>query len=228
VTQASPIEAITLDLDGTLYSILRMVLRNPFTMVPVLRVFRDLHRIRFRLRGLGPFRDFRREQARLLAKKRRISEDKAARLVQRVIDQRWMKVFTRVRLFDGVQDTLETLHRRGVRIGVVSDYPVAPKLAGIGLTDFPFAALVNSEEVGALKPHPAPFQKASELLGMDPEKILHVGDREDCDVAGAQLAGFRAALFHRGKSAIESRADFTFSDWKQFVPILLERGYLLK
>ena len=228
MNKPSPIEAVTLDLDGTLYSIRRMIFRNPFVMLPIMDVFKDLHRVRADLRGLGPFEDFRAEQARRLAERRRITVEVATRLVERVVDQRWMKVFSRVRLFKGVRAAIEQLHRSEIRLGLISDYPITPKLAGMGLSDIPFAAVVNAEETGALKPHPASFQKASELLGIEPGSILHVGDREDCDVAGALESGFQAALFYRGKLPVDSRAELIFSDWEKFVPLLRQRGYLLK
>lgn len=228
MTDSSPIEAVTLDLDGTLYSIRRMIFRNPFVMLPIMDVFRDLHRIRAELRGMGPFPDFRTEQARRLAERRGITPEQAARLVERVIDQRWMTVFKRVRLFKGVRTAIEQLRDSGVRLGLISDYPVLPKIAGMGLSDIPFQAVVNAEETGALKPHPASFQKASELLGIEPGRILHVGDREDCDVAGALASGFRAALFCRKKLPDESRAQLVFSDWRKLVSLLKQRGYLLK
>jgi HAD superfamily hydrolase (TIGR01549 family) len=226
VKSAHPLQAVTFDVDGTLYSIRWMVVRNFASMLPVMGFFRELHKVRAGLRGEGPFEDFRAEQARRLAVRLNTTRDQAARQVERVIDGHWMRVFKKVRPFQGVRNTLETLINRGLPVGLISDYPLGLKLEGMGLGDLPFTAFIGSEEVGALKPHPASFLRAAEKLGVEPGGVLHVGDREDCDVTGALAAGMRAALFKRKKKTCATRAEFTFSDWRMLVPLLEARGLI--
>ncbi len=220
------VKAVTCDVDGTLYSIRRMIWRNLFSMLPVLGFFRDLHKVRAGLRGQGPFEDFRAEQARRLASHLGTTPEQAARQVERVVDRHWMSTFKKVRPFKGVRAALENLMDRGIPVAMISDYPLDGKLEGMGLADLPFAARINSEEVGALKPHPAPFEKAVEILGIDPGRALHLGDREDCDVAGSLAAGMRAGLFHRGSRPSGTRAEFSFSDWRQLSPRLRASGLI--
>jgi HAD superfamily hydrolase (TIGR01509 family) len=52
--------------------------------------------------------------------------------------------------------------------------------------------VVTSAEVGLPKPDPAVFRRALELLGVRPERALHVGDSES-DETGARAAGMRFA-----------------------------------
>jgi FMN phosphatase YigB (HAD superfamily) len=55
-------------------------------------------------------------------------------------------------------------------------------------------AIVVSQRVGTIKPHPAIFEAArSALGGPEPASILHVGDDWAADVVGAQRVGWRAA-----------------------------------
>jgi FMN phosphatase YigB (HAD superfamily) len=55
-------------------------------------------------------------------------------------------------------------------------------------------AIVISQRVGTIKPHPAIFAEARRLLGdPEPDTILHVGDDWAADVVGAVHAGWRAA-----------------------------------
>jgi HAD superfamily hydrolase (TIGR01509 family) len=55
-------------------------------------------------------------------------------------------------------------------------------------------AIVISQRVGSIKPHPAIFAEARRLLGdPDPATILHVGDDWAADVVGAARAGWRTA-----------------------------------
>ncbi|HEU0243001.1 MAG TPA: HAD family hydrolase [Candidatus Limnocylindrales bacterium] len=56
-------------------------------------------------------------------------------------------------------------------------------------------AVVVSQRVGTIKPHPAIFAAARTALGDPaPDRILHVGDDWAADVAGAKAAGWRAAF----------------------------------
>lgn len=223
---ARPLEAVTFDMDGTLYSIRGMILRNLFSMLPLLGFFRELHKVRDGLRGEGPFDDFRGEQARRLAERLNTTPEQAARQVERVIGVHWMRAFRKVRLFKGVRRALTALAERKLPMGLISDYPLDQKLAGLGLADVPWTFLVNTEDIGALKPHPAAFIEAAGRLGVDPAGVLHIGDREDCDVAGALAAGMRAALCHRGRKPPATRAELCFSDWRKLVPLLKSSGLI--
>lgn len=220
------LKAVTIDVDGTLYSIRRMIFRNLFHMLPVLGFFSDLHKVRAGMRGEGPFDDFRAEQARRLAERLNTSPEQAARQVERVIDQHWKHAFRKARPFKGVRQALLALLERRLPVGLISDYPLDYKIAGLGLSKLSFAFQINTEDIGALKPHPAAFREAAGKLGVDPAEVLHIGDREDCDVAGALAAGMRAALYHRGKKPSATRAELTFSDWRRLVPLLESSGLI--
>jgi putative hydrolase of the HAD superfamily len=221
-----PLEAVTFDVDGTLYSIRSMILRNLFSMFPLLGFFRELHKVRAGMRGEGPVDDFRAEQARRLADHLGTTPEQAARQVERVIDVHWMRAFKKVRPFKGVHGALQVLAERKLPMGLISDYPLDKKLKGLGLADLPWVFSINTEDIGALKPHPAAFQEAASRLGVDPGGVLHVGDREDCDVAGALAAGMRAALFHRGRKPSATRAELVFSDWRRLIPWMESHGLI--
>jgi FMN phosphatase YigB (HAD superfamily) len=83
------------------------------------------------------------------------------------------------------------------RVAILSNWPLAATIdryveahgwAG------DLAAVVVSQRVGTIKPHPAIFAAAREALGSPPsERILHVGDDWAADVVGALDADWRAA-----------------------------------
>lgn len=52
--------------------------------------------------------------------------------------------------------------------------------------------VVDSARVGIAKPDPAIFRLALDVLGLPPERLIHVGDSAAADVAGAEAAGIRA------------------------------------
>ncbi len=95
--------------------------------------------------------------------------------------------------FPEVPAVLSALRLAGVRLGVVanwqSDLPhLLETLDLLGLFDFVLA----SAGAGAAKPDAALFRWAAELAGCPPERILHVGDDAQLDVAAARTAGLAA------------------------------------
>lgn len=95
--------------------------------------------------------------------------------------------------------TLQLLAGRGFDLAILSNWPLA-------LTVDRFAeaqgwlphlrAVVVSQRVGRIKPHPSIFRAAEQALGLDGTaggQILHVGDDWAADVVGAARAGWRTA-----------------------------------
>lgn len=104
------------------------------------------------------------------------------------------------RFYDDVESSLKEIRRRGIRIGVVSNWDSRLRTIcdGLGLTrlvDF----VVISAEVGVRKPDPRIFQVALEKAGVRPDEALHVGDLPEEDGEGARRAGVRPVLIERQK-----------------------------
>ena len=64
---------------------------------------------------------------------------------------------------------------------------------------------VTSAELGVAKPRPEPLLAAAERLGVDPQRCLYVGDREDDRVA-AEAAGMAFSATDDGLAAAMARA----------------------
>ena len=82
-------------------------------------------------------------------------------------------------------------------VAILSNWPLAATVdryaEAHGWTDV-LAAIVVSQQVGTIKPHPAIFEAARVALGSLPAAaILHVGDDWAADVVGALDVGWRAA-----------------------------------
>lgn len=79
------------------------------------------------------------------------------------------------------------------------------------------AAVVISEDVGYMKPHPKIFAHAADVAGAAPETILYVGDSLHSDVEGALGAGWQAAWFSDAPEAPDGVFQFTrwgaLEDW---------------
>ncbi|UJA18913.1 HAD-IA family hydrolase [Thermoleophilia bacterium SCSIO 60948] len=102
------------------------------------------------------------------------------------------------RAYEDAGPALERLRAAGIRTACVSNWDIAlPRvLARAGLADL-FDVVITSAEAGAAKPDPAPFEIALARLGLEPSEVIHVGDTEAEDLAGARAAGIEALLIER-------------------------------
>jgi putative hydrolase of the HAD superfamily len=103
---------------------------------------------------------------------------------------------------EGAREGLQALADTGVRLGVVSnaDGLMAQRLAEFEIcqvgpgTGVPIELVVDSGNVGVMKPDPRIFHAALELLGLDAETTWYVGDMPAIDIVGARRAGLRPFL----------------------------------
>ncbi len=98
-----------------------------------------------------------------------------------------------------VPPTLETLRRRGYRLGLLTNRrePLNGYLEEIGLAPYMDFVLVAGE-IGVWKPAKEAFLKAAEAAGVPPEQAAYVGDNYYADVLGAQRAGLKPVLLDPG------------------------------
>lgn len=104
------------------------------------------------------------------------------------------------RLYDDVSPVLGDLRRRGLKLGIVSNWDTRLRkiCAGLGvdrLVDF----IVISAEAGVRKPDPRIFEEALRRAQVRAEETIHVGDLPDEDIEGARRAGIRGVLIERQK-----------------------------
>ncbi|KAJ8770351.1 hypothetical protein K2173_014962 [Erythroxylum novogranatense] len=94
------------------------------------------------------------------------------------------------------EKVFKSLRKAGVKLAVVSNFDtrLRPLLRALKC-DHWFDAVAVSAEVAAEKPNPTIFLKACELLGVNPEDALHIGDDRRNDIWGARDAGCDAWLW---------------------------------
>jgi putative hydrolase of the HAD superfamily len=115
--------------------------------------------------------------------------------------QRCAADYTRLRadvleLSPGALECIEALRARGCKLGIVTNGFAAThhdKIARLGLTPL-FDALFIADEMGMVKPDPAVFRHACDVLGSVPERTAMVGDRYDRDITGAKDSGLFTVL----------------------------------
>ena len=98
------------------------------------------------------------------------------------------------------------------------------KLETIGLKDV-FSYIVLSEEIGIRKPDTRIFHFAANLLQIQPEDCLYIGDSYRNDIVGAKSAGMQACWFNRESSTPENldiQADLVINRFEELANVLKE------
>jgi 2-haloalkanoic acid dehalogenase type II len=189
------IDALTFDLDNTLWDVGPVILRAERVLAEYLareypRVverhsLESMRELRARLVLEHPamrhdFSWLRHTMLRVLAREAGYAETMA---------DEGFAVFYRARnevqLYDDVLPALTGLHAHW-RLFAISNGNA--DLAAIGLGHF-FERSLSARDAGMLKPDPRIFRKLLDEAGLDPARVAHVGDDPDADVEGARGAG---------------------------------------
>jgi len=96
--------------------------------------------------------------------------------------------------------TLRSLRQSGIAIGVCSNWgwELDAYLEQIGLLDLVDSA-ITSARAGSRKPHPGIYARSTEALGIDPTRVLFVGDSWEPDVRGPRRLGMTSVHLWRAE-----------------------------
>lgn len=197
------IQAITFDLDDTLWPVgpviaaAEQAVHDWFAeqLPPVAERFdvEGLRRLRIEIADRHP------DKAHDLSAMRRLSLREACRCSG--VDeahaepafQTFFRARNRVTLYPEVASTLSRLAEHHPLVALTNGN------ADLRLTGLHrwFRFSVSAIQAGAAKPDPRMFHHAAERLNLPADRILHVGDDLDRDVAGARAAGYQAVLLDR-------------------------------
>jgi HAD superfamily hydrolase (TIGR01509 family) len=98
-------------------------------------------------------------------------------------------------------EMLDALHRRGLRLGIISNRMhggalLLDDLAYFGISHY-FDSMVASCDAGQMKPHPGLFIQALRELGVGAGEAVMVGDDLRADIGGALAMGMGAVWIRR-------------------------------
>lgn len=197
-----PIRAVLFDVDGTLYrqgpvrvsmavELLAALARRPLPTLKTLAVVREFRRAQEEMRRSGQSAQ---SQVVKAAEKAGVPASLAAGIVDEWMHQRPLRHLRRFRA-DGLLPLLDLLRGRGLRLGVLSDYPCREKLAALGIEEY-FSLVLSAADpqIAVFKPNPRGFVRASEVWRLAPQDVLVVGDRAEVDGAGATAAGMHCVI----------------------------------
>ncbi len=129
-------------------------------------------------------------------------------------------------LYPHVHMTLVELVKRGIKLAVVTDAQSLQawlRLCYLQLHHV-FDHVVTYEDTGKLKPSPAPFLRALDLLGVRADSALMVGDWPERDMVGASKLGMITVFARYGDTfgTVHSGADYEVTDIIQLLDIIDE------
>ena len=113
-------------------------------------------------------------------------------------DELWLEHYGEEppKLVDGAGATIDELHGRGYRLGIVTsgtERRVTREINQLSLSSR-FEVLICNEHIVNKKPHPEGLQKAMRLLGTPPEICSYVGDAPEDVQMGKNALVFTVAV----------------------------------
>ena len=214
-------KAVCFDIDGTLYPISVMNRRlfalsvaHPIFASRYMRGRKKFRRLQHGFEGNVRFRQREAMVIEGISDSGASGWEKTGERLEKWFYRPMERLYRKTGAFDGVRETFLFLRKKGVKVGVFSDFPLFSKLEGMNLADLvDFAA--SSDDVGFLKPDGHCFEYLLYNLKMDASDVLYVGDSYEKDIVGASGAGMDAVLIS-AQGGDYPLAKAVFRTWKEF------------
>jgi FMN phosphatase YigB (HAD superfamily) len=113
------------------------------------------------------------------------------------------KILPTIGLNPGVRALMDWLQARGTKQIVFSDYRPSHKLKALGVNEY-FETVYAGEDLGHLKPGEAAFKAIIREQGIEPQQLLHIGDRVDTDGAASNEVGYQVAIIGKGADFVSA------------------------
>lgn len=109
----------------------------------------------------------------------------------------------RMEMYGDVEDTFRKLEASGIRTGVVT----SSRRAMVDILKIPFEPVITIDDVEMGKPDPEPYLKMLDILKIEPEHAMFVGDAET-DLIPAREIGSVSVFIGHGKVHFSPNADY--------------------
>jgi len=214
---AARLKAVVFDVDGTLYRqgrlrramARRLLLAHAARPLHGLRTFRVLSAYRKaqeHLRERPATTDLAEEQLRMACERSQADRAFVAACMARWMEREPLDLLAAC-MWPGLLEFIRECKARGLRTGVLSDYPAEAKLEALGLKGlFDVVLCAQAADIGVFKPNPRGLRVALERLGTTAGEALYVGDRAEVDAVAAAAAGVPCAIIARPAPTAARRA----------------------
>ncbi|AYE36378.1 HAD family hydrolase [Borrelia turcica IST7] len=224
------IKAVVFDLDGTLYPEISMNLIMFPEFLRNIRFFLAFKRVRKEIRVLQKGRSDPSSRDKLMSMQIEMlsvylgySKSRCEFLLNKIYyGEAFGNKFRRFKPYFGVHDLIYSLKSKGIKLGVMSDFPIATRVSNLlGIKDSFWDILYSSEDTGYLKPNKMAFLRIMDELGIQSNHVLYVGNSYEYDILGAGDVFMRTAFFSRKKLLDNVKCDFIFNNYKDLQEYIL-------
>jgi putative hydrolase of the HAD superfamily len=225
------IKAFCLDVDGTLYPRRQMNVRLVRSAFPSLSIGLRFNGVRKKYRmtqeSNPPREDSRRgllEKQASLFLENKSDKDSVENMIKKMDKQfykSWAKSFLSIKAYPNMVEALTLAKEQGIKIAVLSDFPLEKKLETLGIAHLVDFAL-SSEDTGYLKPSNKAFDILCKGVGERPENCLYFGDSYDKDIIGG--SGFNMHTLYIKKTSHKEKypkASIICGNWKDVIKLTL-------
>ncbi len=185
------VKVVSWDIDGTMYDLeklIRAFKRDLFSRMLSrhwIRAWIDF----FRLLGFKRFMD----RIRAKAGDFRVGVVPKRDAVAQTQDEMYGRILPGIGIEPGVKELMVWLNDQGIEQVVFSDYLPSTKLKALGVEGV-FSTIYAGETLGYLKPGTDSFEAIIRAHDLEPDELLHIGDRIDTDGAAADQVGYQVAI----------------------------------
>ncbi len=197
------LKAVIFDLDGTLYNSNAIKIDMAFRNISQLYMLISLLDVRNKCRGIDFYTKNRFHVNLFNEMQKRTGKNASG------IEQWYFEVFypgfvtllkKKYRARKEMESALTSLKHNGIHTAVLSDYLfVRERLEAIRLESALFDIIASSEDYGVLKPSRRPLLDIALQLGVKEEQVLVIGDRDDTDGKGAEMAKMQYLNINKSK-----------------------------
>lgn len=231
IVKDKDIKAICLDIDGTLYPRFQMNLRLIPSFFPNIKLGINFNRVRQEYRRTQesekPLSDDRKgfleKQAKIYLNKENPSKEEIEKVIKKIDKQfykTWEKTFLSIKGYTNMVNTLKKAKEEGLKIVLLSDFPIAKKVSTLKIQDIVDFA-ISSEETGYLKPSEKPFIYITNYLKFDPKSCIYVGDSYNKDIIGAKKIDMNTLyLANKSNDKNYPKADHICKNWFEIEKLL--------
>ncbi|MCR4742439.1 MAG: HAD family hydrolase [Treponema sp.] len=214
-------DGIIFDFDGTLYDnhgiAKELIKARPFDMFTMLAE----RKTRAQLRGqyFGSESQYRKAYVNCLSKKSILPKSKVEKWYFEVFMGSLVKILPiKFKARPRINEIFDYLKSKGKKIVVLSDYNlVAQRMTALGISTKNVDFMHSSEDLGGLKPAKEIFLKVSQEMGLPPQRILVIGDREDTDGLGAFYSKMKFIQIKTVKTKnCPQNGEYPLMSWDEF------------
>ncbi|MEM5879340.1 MAG: HAD family hydrolase [Candidatus Aenigmatarchaeota archaeon] len=124
----------------------------------------------------------------------------------------------RIKLFDGVKETLKELKEKGLKLVIVSEdfkEQLEKKIKKFSLKEF-FDLIITCDDVGSMKPDKKYYEIVKNKLKIPFEEMVAIGDSFEKDLEIPKKMGMKTVLIFNK----DERADFEINKFGEIITLL--------